>query len=121
MIFSLFLVFIAVLLTGISQVLLKIGSAHQGKRKESILTPYLNLSTITAYVLLLFVTVITVIALKEVPLKIVYAIASLSSVVVIGLSWILLNESISKKKIIAIGLIVFGILVFNVDGVYLLF
>lgn len=120
MIFSLFLVFLAVLLTGISQVLLKIGSAHQGKRKNTFLAAYLNLPTVTAYILLVFVTIITVIALKEVPLKLVYAIASLNFVVVIGLSWLLLKESISKNKIIAIGLIVFGILVFNVGGGYLL-
>ena len=114
MIFSLFLVFLAILLTGISQVLLKIGSAHQGKRKKSVLDAYLNIYTIAAYGLLLFVTMISVIALKEIPLKLFYAIASLGFVVVVGLSWGVLNEKINGNMIIAIVLISFGVVIFNV-------
>jgi len=114
MIFSLFLVFFAVLLTGISQVLLKIGSAHQGKRKESILNAYLNLPALFAYGLLLLVTVITVIALKEVPLKMFYAIASLNLVVVMFFSSIFLRERITLLKIGTTALIVAGIILFNV-------
>ena len=113
MIFSLILVFLAVLLTGISQVLLKIGSAHQGKRRKSFLDAYLNLYTITAYGLLLLVTVISVIALKEIPLKVFYAIASLNYIVVIGFSHLILKERISKKMVFALGLIVCGVLIFN--------
>ncbi len=115
MIFSLFLVFVGVILTGISQILLKIGSAHQGKRKDSILAAYLNLPTFFAYGLLLLVTVINVIALTGgIPLKEVYAIASLNLVVVVGLSWGVLKEEINKKMVLGIVLIVLGIVVFNV-------
>lgn len=78
MFFSLFLVFLAVVLTGISQVLLKIGSAHQGKSKEPVLAAYLFIPTFFAYGLLVFVTVISVIALQEIPLKTFYAIASMN-------------------------------------------
>ncbi|MDD1697767.1 MAG: EamA family transporter [Methanoregula sp.] len=113
MIFSLSLVFIAVLLTGISQVLLKIGAAHQGDQKNPVLAAYLNFPVITAYALLVFVTVITVIALKEVPLKMVYAITSLNFVVVTILSHWILKEQIGKRMIVALGLIVSGILIFN--------
>jgi len=116
MIFSLFLVFLGVLLTGISQVLLKIGSAHQGKKKDSVLAAYLNLPTLCAYGLLLFVTVINVIALTGgISLKIVYAIASLNLVVVVGLSWGVLKENVNKKMVVGILLIVLGIMVFNVQ------
>lgn len=115
MIFSFFLVFLAAILTGIGQVLLKIGSTPQGKQKDSILAPYLNLPTITAYVLLLIVTVIVVIALKDIPLKIAYAIASLSYVAVVGLSWGILKEKITKNGVIAIVLIVLGIVIFNIS------
>jgi hypothetical protein len=107
MIFSLFLVFIAVLLTGISQVLLKVGAAHRGKRKDSILDAYLNLPTFFAYGLLLLVTVISVIALKKVPLKVFYAIASLN-LVVVGLSWGILKEKVNKRMVM--GIVVFNIL-----------
>jgi hypothetical protein len=94
-------VFIAVFLTGINQVLLKIGSAHQGKRRKSFLDVYLNLYTITAYGLMLLVTVISVIALTGgIPLKLFYAIASLGLVVVVGLSWGVLKERVTKKMVV---------------------
>jgi len=113
MIFSLFLVFLAVLLTGISQVILKIGSAHQSKIKDSVLAAYLNLPTFFAYGLLLCVTVISVIALEEIPLKVFYAIASLGFVVVVVLSHLILKERISKRMVFASGLIVCGVFIFN--------
>jgi multidrug transporter EmrE-like cation transporter len=113
MMYSLSLVFLAVFFTGISQVLLKIGSAHEGKRKKSVLAVYLNLPTLCAYGLLLFVTVISVIALKEIPLKAFYAIASLGFVVVLIFSWGLLGERITKKTITGVLLIMIGICVFN--------
>jgi len=115
MIFSLVLVFLAVLLTGISQVLLKIGAAHLGKRRKSVLNAYLNYYTITAYGMLLLVTVISVIALiGGIPLKLFYAIASLNLVVVVGLSWGVLKEKVTKKMVVGIASIVLGIVVFNV-------
>lgn len=113
MIFSLFLVFLAVLLTGISQVLLKTGSAHQGKSKESVLAAYLNIPTIFAYGLLVVVTIISVIALQEIPLKTFYALASINFVVVVGLSWGILKEKITRNLIIAIVLISSGVIIFN--------
>ena len=113
MILSLLLVFIAVLLSAISQVLLKIGSANQGKRKNSILDPYYNLHTVIAYGLLFFATIISIIALVEIPLKVFYAIASLGFVVVVVLSWMILKEEVNKKMVIGIVLIVLGIVVFN--------
>ena len=115
MIFSVILVFIAVFLTGISQVLLKIGAAHQGKRKYSLLDAYLNFHTISAYGLLLLVTVISVIALTGgIPLKLFYAITSLNLVVVVGLSWWILKEGINRKMMMGIVIIVLGIAVFNI-------
>jgi drug/metabolite transporter (DMT)-like permease len=113
MILSLGLVFLAVILTGISQVLLKTGSAHRGKRKDSILAPYLNLTTLFAYGVLLFVAVISVIALKEIPLKMFYAIGSLNFIVVAGLSWLVLKERVTKNRIAGILLIFSGVFLFN--------
>lgn len=114
MIFSLFLVFVAVILTGISQVLLKIGSAHPGKRKYSVLAMYLNMPTVFAYGLLVFVTIISVIALKEIPLKTFYAVASMNFIVITGLSWGILKEKINRNMIIAMVFISSGVIIFNV-------
>ena len=112
MILSICLVLIAVFLTGISQVFLKIGS-RRGKEKDRFFAAYLNSITLTAYGLLIVVTVISVIALREIPLKVFYAIASLNFVIVPGLSWKLLGETMNKKQIFATFLIIIGIIVFN--------
>ncbi len=113
MIFSLFLVFLAVFLTGISQILLKIGSIHKNNREETILTSYLNPPIVTAYGLLFLVTIINVIALKEISLKMAYSIASLTFMLVIILSWKFLGERISKKTILGGILLILGVVIFN--------
>ncbi len=112
MIFSLSLVLLAVLLTGISQVLLKMGSLLKNKTR-CFLEAYLNIYSCSAYVLLLIGTVISVIALREIPLKMFYAITSLNFVLVIGLSWWVLKENVNMKVIIGIFLIISGIMLFN--------
>lgn len=113
MLFSLCLTLLAVFLTGICQVLLKYG-ARNGKRGKAILSPYLNYATISAYGILLLVTVISVIALREIPLKIFYALTALGYVVVTGLSWQVLKEEVTDTKFLALLLIVSGVIIFNI-------
>lgn len=118
MLFSLGLVLLAVLITSISQVLLKRG-ASRGKNygdtaDEGFLAPYLNRYTISAYCLLLLTTIIGVIALQIVPLKLFYAIASLNFVIVAGLSYVFLKEEMSVRMILGIGLLIVGVVVFNI-------
>jgi len=114
MILSLGLVFLVVLLTGVSQVLLKIGSRNGCSGERHFLAAYLNVPTMAAYTILLMVTVISVIALIEVPLKMFYAIASLNFVVVALLSWGFLKEEVTKGMGMGVLLIVVGIIVFNI-------
>jgi len=78
---------------------------------------YLNLSTLCAYGILLIVTAISVIALKEIPLKVFYAIVSLNIAVVVILSRAILKENVNTKMITGIILIVIGIVIFNVPFV----
>ena len=113
MIFSLILVFLAVVLTGISQVLLKTGSARVGNGKYSVLDAYLNIPALFAYGLLVFVTILSVIALKEIPLKTFYAVASMNFVIVAVLSWGILKEKITRNAVIAVVLISLGVIIFN--------
>lgn len=112
MIFSIGLVFLAVFMTAISQVILKVGSKNFGSDKH-FLVIYLNIYTICAYAILLIVTIISTIALIQVPLKLFAAIASLNFVFVILLSWIFLKENIDKKIFLGILFIALGLLVFN--------
>jgi uncharacterized membrane protein len=113
MILSLGLVFLAVFLTGISQTLLKIGS-RTGGASATFFSAYLNVYTISAYAIFLIVTVISVIALIEVPLKLLYTVTSLNFVVVAFLSWAILKEKITENMIIAITLICLGTIIFNI-------
>ena len=113
MIVSLGLVFLAVFLTGISQLLLKIGS-RKGGASGQFFAAYLNVYTISAYAIFLVVTVISVVALLEVPLKLLYTITSLNFVVVAFLSWAILKEKITGNMVIAIVLICIGTIIFNI-------
>lgn len=112
MIISLGLVFLAVLFTAISQVFLKIG-AQSGGPIRGFFTIYLNFYTLSAYAILLLVTIISVIALIEVPLKLFYTIASLNFVIVVLLSWIVLKEEMNRGIISGIIIIVMGVMIFN--------
>lgn len=111
MILSIALVLLAVFLTGVSQMLLKVAS-HKKKTGDSALAVYLNWYSVSAYVIFLIVTVISVIALIEVPLKLFNTLQSLNFVIVAVLSWLFLHERISKRMMIAFGLICTGIVIF---------
>lgn len=107
------LVLAAVLFAGISQVFLKIGSRQQNPFGQ-LISPYLNIYTLGAYAIFLFVTIITVIALQKIPLKLFYAITSLNFVIVALLSWYFLKERLNKAMIMGICLIFFGVMIFNI-------
>ncbi|PKL69638.1 MAG: hypothetical protein CVV30_08800 [Methanomicrobiales archaeon HGW-Methanomicrobiales-1] len=113
MIVSYVLLFLAILLTGVSQVLMKKGSSKKGEGRFQILSMYLNTPTMTAYGLLLVTTVLSVIVLRDIPLKVFYAVSSLNFLIVTGLSYWLLNERVNREMIIALALLVGGVLVFN--------
>ena len=100
---------LAVLLTGLGQVLLKIGA----RNNKTSLSIYLNLATLSGYGLFFITTIFAIYALKALDLKLLYALMSLSHGVVMILSSLVLKEPISSNKAAAVGLIVLGILVFN--------
>lgn len=116
MILSYMLLLLAILFTGISQVLMKTGSSRTGEGRFQIFTMYLNAPTMIAYGLLLVTTIISVIVLRDIPLKVFYAVASLNFLVVTALSYWLLKEKVDREMIIALVLIVTGVLVFNFPG-----
>lgn len=104
-----FYAMLSIVLTGISQILLKIGARND----NTSLGAYLNPATLTGYFVLLIVTICGVFALKGLDLKLFYALASLNYVVVVMLSRIVLKESLSRNKVVALCLIVVGVIVFN--------
>ena len=100
---------VCVILTGLGQVLLKLGA----RNRKNVLSLFLNPFTIMGYVLFIIVTVCTVLALGGIELKALYTIMSLSYIIVIAFSKLILNEPISNNKIFATILIVIGVVVFN--------
>lgn len=102
----------AVFLTGISQILLKMG-ARKGFKKEGFMAAYLNPYVVTAYGLFLMVTLFSVNALREIPLKVFYSFTALNFLIVMVFSHFLLKETVSRKQIFAIGVIVLGVVIFN--------
>ena len=103
----------AVLLTGAGQVLLKIG-ARKGAGKGGMWGVYTHPATLVGYGMFLVVTICTIYALQGMDLKTLYALMSLNPLVVMVLSVFVLNESLTKNKLIAVGLIFCGLLVFNI-------
>lgn len=102
----------SILLTGVGQVLLKIG-ARNINTKDQFISVYLNLYVITAYGLFAVVTIFSVYALREINLNVFYSLTSLNFFFVMLLSKIVLKETINKGQITGVALIVFGIILFN--------
>jgi drug/metabolite transporter (DMT)-like permease len=111
MISSYFLVAGAIILTGFSQILLKIGSKL--KKSNKILDSYLNIPVFTAYFLYILVTILYTYAMIDLPLKVVYTLGSLNYLIILFFSGLILKEPITKIKSIAAIFITIGVIIFN--------
>jgi uncharacterized membrane protein len=106
------LALVAVFLTSLSHILMKMGSRQQNTSGQ-ILSPYLNRYTISAYVIFLFVTLVSVIALQKIPLKLWTTVTSLNFAVVALMSWRFLKEEMDRGMVLGILIIVTGVVVFT--------
>jgi drug/metabolite transporter (DMT)-like permease len=98
----------SVFISSVSQIILK-KSAN--KHYDTVLRQYLNLPVISAYVLFLVSTMITVFALKYVPLSISPMLDALGYVFVAILSFFFLKEHFGKRKLIGFLCIIIGIVI----------
>lgn len=101
---------VSVLISSLSQVLLKISA---GKEYSSIWKEYLNPRTIGAYGLFFLSTLITVFAYKYVSLSMGAVLEASGYIFVTIFGMLILKEKVGKKKLMGLGLILAGILVFN--------
>jgi len=101
----------SVFLSSVSQIMLK-RSAQ--KTYDSKLKEYLNPLVILAYMLFLSCTFITMYAFKVVPLSMAPVLEATGYIFVAVLSWIFLKEQISRKKMLGLGVIIAGILIYAV-------
>ena len=98
-----------ILLTGFAQVLMKSGAA----RHKTWIASFMNWRTLVGYATFGLVTVLNIYALQAIDLKTASAWAATSYIVVILLSWKLLQEKIDRRAAWGCALIVLGIIIFN--------
>lgn len=102
---------LSVLLSSISQILLK-KSAKKTYRNK--IEEYINPLVIFSYSLFFLCTLITMIAYKKVPLSLGPILESTGYIYVSVFSMIFLKEKISKDKVIGMTFIIAGVIIFSI-------
>ena len=106
-----FLMITIILLTSVAQVLLKIGSTQE--KNSSYIKLFSNPASLLGYLTFAIVAFLSIYAIKELELKVFFAITSLTYVVVLLFSYFFLNEKLTSNKIIGVVLVTFGVILFN--------
>jgi len=101
---------LSVFIASFSQILLK-KSAN--KNHANVWREYLNRRVVSAYFIFFISTILTIIAYKGIELKYGAVIGSVGYIFILIMSKIFLDEKISRKKILGVFLIIFGIFIFN--------
>ena len=97
---------LGVLMATASQLLLKRSAMI---KHESRLREYLNAPVIIAYALLLASTVLTVLALKTLPVSLAAVLGAMEYVFVTAASWALFHERLSRRMLAGVALILLGV------------
>ena len=101
----------AVLLSSVSQMLLKKSA---GKEHKSVIFEYLNPWVISGYFLLAASTICVIFAFKGVDFKNGPVIESLGFPLVMILGRIFYGEKLTKNKLIGMGLIMLGVVIYYI-------
>lgn len=101
----------SVFISSCSQVVLKKSA---GKTYKSKIAEYLNPPVMISYGVFFISTLIGVFCLKYVPLSLAPVIESLGYVFVGVLGYFFLKERFTKRKLLGIGLIILGLILFSV-------
>ena len=111
MTYSVILLLVSVFISAVSQILLKKATYRHYDTK---LRAYLNPYVIIAYGMFFVSTILTMLALKTVPLSMQPMLESTSYIYVSVMGYFLLKERFSKRKILGICVILLGIFVYSV-------
>ena len=98
------------IVAGISQILLKMAA---NKSYDVWWRSYVNPYVITGYGLLFGTTILGVLALRFMPLVLSAAFAASGQIIVPVLSYLVLHEKISKRRMLGMAIIVVGIIIFS--------
>ena len=96
-------------ISAVSQVLLKVSAR---KKYASIWLEYMNPFVIIAYGLYFITTILSVQALRYIPLTLSTAFDASGQIFVPVMSYLFLQEKISKRKCLGMGIIILGIIIF---------
>jgi small multidrug resistance pump len=104
------MILISAAISSVSQIILK-KSAEQ--KYKNVLREYLNLRVFFAYSLFFFSTLLTTFSYRVVPLSMGAALEATGYFWVPLFGLLFLKEPIMRKKQVGLGVILFGILIFN--------
>ena len=106
-------VLLGVFISAISQVMLKKAAM---KKHNSVIKEYLNPLVIFAYVLFVGTTFLSIIAYRGIPLSMGPILEATSYIYVTIFGVTIFKEKMNLQKIIALGLIIGGIVVYAIVG-----
>ena len=105
---------LGVFISAIAQVILKkAASKHYG----SFVKEYLNVPVISAYLIFVLSTFMSIFAYKEVPLSLGPVLEATSYIYVTIFGVKIFGEKVGKRKLIALFLIIGGIIIYSVGAV----
>ncbi|WP_274421248.1 EamA family transporter [Blautia sp. XA-2221] len=107
---SVCLLLLSVFISSVSQIILKKAA---DKTYESTLKEYMNPMVIGAYGLFFCSVILTMLALKHVPLSMSPILESSGYIFVSVMGYIFLKERFSRRKLMGFALILAGIVIFN--------
>ena len=107
---SVCLLLLSVFISSVSQIILKKAA---DKTYESTLKEYMNPTVIGAYGLFFCSVILTMLALKHVPLSMSPILESTGYIFVSVMGYIFLKERFSRRKLMGFALILAGIVIFN--------
>lgn len=104
--------FLAIALTAISQLLLKIG-ANRGKYGHPVKL-FLNPFTAIAYALFFIITLLNLYAYRMLPLKCAVILLPFIYILIGIFSYLLFKEKMNRNQLIGAGIIILGVVLFNI-------
>lgn len=104
---------IAVFISSISQVLLKSATNREYQNR---IMEYVNIRVAVAYILFLATTFITIYAYKRIPLSLGSVLETTGYVFITIWGVVLFGERVNKAKLLALGLIILGTIIYSVLG-----
>ena len=112
LIYSLILL-LGVFISAISQVMLKKAAL---KKYDSVIKEYMNPLVVVAYVMFVGTTFLSILAYKGIPLSMGPVLEATSYIYVTIFGVTIFKENMNKKKLVSLGLIMTGIVVYSLLG-----